>query len=376
MKKSYRIISAALCAVLSVSLLNGCSLPGIQKNTQQTDSSDSSESSEEETEKLDPVIENAGDYVTLADYSTVTLKTSDIEDEIESNKNETLESYATYKKIKTGKVEDGDTVNIYYVGKLDGEAFDGGTCSKKTNPEGYDLEIGSGTFVDGFEDALIGKKIGKTYKIKVTFPETYTQNEDLAGQDTVFTVTINYKQGKKILPEFNNKFVKKYLTSYKSVKDYEKKTRKTIIQNLAIKQVVNDSTVDSYPEERVTAKIESMRSVIEESLTSAGSSIETYLEAQGMTEEDYETQLESSAKDDIGTQLIYYAIAQKEGLEVEESEYEEALETYLSNYNCDSEEDLDDLFLSYYGSDAKTVLYMNIMYSNIAEFLAERVEEE
>jgi trigger factor len=127
------------------------------------------------------------DYVTLGEYKGLNVSLEemkvtdeDVEDEIAYN----MRLSEIYESLEEGTVHDGDVANIDYEGKLDGEAFDGGTA------KGYDLEIGSGTFIDGFEDGLIGVAVGDTVDLTLTFPENYS-NEDLAGQETVFTVTVN-----------------------------------------------------------------------------------------------------------------------------------------------------------------------------------------
>ncbi|MBQ7089512.1 MAG: FKBP-type peptidyl-prolyl cis-trans isomerase, partial [Clostridia bacterium] len=106
-------------------------------------------------------------------------------------------SYVTYEEdIKEGTVQKGDTCAIDYIGKKDGVAFEGGTGS-------YDLEIGSGSFIPGFEEGLIGKKIGSTVDLNLTFPENYG-NEELNGQDVVFTVTIKKVTTRKVYKELTD----------------------------------------------------------------------------------------------------------------------------------------------------------------------------
>lgn len=165
MKNTKKLLTVFLCAGLTVSSLTGCAAGDRLKNAI-TNGKSSSKKSESSTSELTE-IKNAKSYITLSDYKTINLKTADIDKQVESKIAQDLESYTSYKKIKKGKVKKGDTVNIYYEGKVDGKAFDGGSLTKETSPEGYDLEIGSGTFIAGFEDQLIGKTIGKTYDINV-----------------------------------------------------------------------------------------------------------------------------------------------------------------------------------------------------------------
>ena len=189
MKKKNKML-IILAAVLVVLVL-ACAVLGSMYATKSGLFKSSKKQVTEKEKEVDPVIKDAAKYVTLADYKNIVLKKADIDKELQSQIDKALDDYAVYKKIKSGKVKKGDTVNIYYVGKLDGEAFDGGSCTKETNPEGYNLEIGGGAFIPGFEDALIGKQVGKTHDINVTFPESYSNNPDLAGKPAVFTFTIN-----------------------------------------------------------------------------------------------------------------------------------------------------------------------------------------
>ena len=126
-------------------------------------------------------------YVTLGEYKGLTVDTAaeDYKEAYDSFAQSDAEEKQLYSQKTEGKVANGDVANIDYEGKKDGVAFDGGTA------QGYDLTIGSGQFIPGFEDGLIGKEIGSTVDLNLTFPEGY-QSAELAGQDVVFTVKINY----------------------------------------------------------------------------------------------------------------------------------------------------------------------------------------
>lgn len=369
MRKTKKILAMSLCACLTIAAFTGCGVIDDLKNAI-TNQENSSEEKEE-----NPLIENAKSYIDLANYTTISLKTADIDEQLQSKIDEELDSQATYKKIKKGKVKSGDTVNIYYVGKVDGEAFDGGSCTKDTNPDGYDLTIGSQTFIDGFEDALIGKSIGKTYDINVTFPDSYSANADLAGKDAVFTVTINSKQGKKIKQKFTDKFVKKYLTDYESAEDYKTQNRASIIRSMAIAKVCEDTKVNDYPEDKIESMETQLKTSIEAYLSQNNVTLDDYLANMNTTEEEYQKQVEETAKEDVANQLVYNAIAQAENLEITEDEYQEELETYLTNYSCEKESDLDDTFKKTYGTTAKKIIYNDLLYQKVADYLVNNVKE-
>lgn len=166
----------------------------------------------------------ASDYVDLPDYSNIPVsvpaKHEVTDDEVESMVQYQLSGDASYQEVE-GKttVESGDTVNIDYVGKKDGKAFDGGTASD------YNLTIGSNSFIDGFEDGLIGKKVGETVDLDLTFPTDYS-NADLAGQDVVFTVTIN-KIVELVTPELTDDWVaKQNITGVSTVDEFRTYIRK------------------------------------------------------------------------------------------------------------------------------------------------------
>ena len=139
------------------------------------------------------------DYVTLPeDFASVAIKRSDVEptsEEVEEQISDLLSQYSSTEHITDRAAADGDTVNINYVGSVNNVEFTGGSA------ENYDLTLGSGTFIDGFEDGLIGKKIGDTVDLNLTFPKDYSST-DLAGKEVVFTVKINsVKRAPKLTDE-------------------------------------------------------------------------------------------------------------------------------------------------------------------------------
>ncbi len=152
----------------------------------------------------------ATDYVTLPDdYADITISADlgqvsddDINDYIDSN---VLSNFATTNEVKDRAAADGDTVNIDYVGRIDGVAFDGGD----TKGNGADLTLGSGTYIDDFEDQIVGHTPGETFDVTVTFPEDYG-NEDLNGKEAVFETTLNYIK-ESVTPELTDDWVKENL---------------------------------------------------------------------------------------------------------------------------------------------------------------------
>lgn len=353
-KFSKLALSVLLCAAMTVS--TGCSL----------------------TDKVSDLFKkekSSSDYVTLGKYDSISLKKSEVDEKVQAQIDETLDEYSDYKKLKKGKVKKGDTVNIYYVGRMNGKKFDGGSCTKKTNPAGFDLTIGSNSFIEGFEDGLIGASVGDTVKVKTTFPDPYPNNPDYANKKAEFTVTINYLRGDKVIPELDDEFVTTNLTAYKSVDEYKSTLRSHSTEDMAWDAVYEASEVKEYPQDKVDAMYDQLYTSIVYYLQQNNYQLSDYLSAQNATSEDFKKQLQDTAKEDVGKQLVYGAIAEKENLAVTEKEYQSELKDYLSTYNCEDEEALNKLFQNYYGTDAQTIIMDDLLFKKVKSFLAENVKE-
>ena len=197
-----KFATIALAVVLSMGILTGCgsSKKAAEATTEVKEETVDYGQGLNEDGTLEGV--KATDYVTVCDYSAlkipkkeVKVSDSDVQTEIDT-------ILSSYNQVTDRKVKKGDTVNIDYKGMVDGKEFDGGTAS------GASLKIGSGTFIDGFEDQLIGKMPGETVQVKVTFPKDY-QGKEVAGKDAVFETTINYIDE---TPKLTDKFVKEKLS--------------------------------------------------------------------------------------------------------------------------------------------------------------------
>lgn len=168
-----------------------------------------------------------GKITKLGNYKGVEIAKDNVEvsdDEVQSEIDNLLASYPEYQKLDKTTVRGRRLGQYRFVGKKDGEAFEGGSSSEG----GYDLLIGSGSFIDGFEDGLIGKNVGDSFELPLTFPDTYTPNPDLAGQDVVFDVTINAIE-EQVDAEWNDAFVQKN-TDYETVDEYVAATKESLQQ--------------------------------------------------------------------------------------------------------------------------------------------------
>lgn len=236
----------------------------------------------------------------------VKVTDEDVQAEIDSR----LAGAATTKTVKKGKVKKGDTIVIDYTGRIDGKEFDGGSAQDQ------DLEIGSGAMIPGFEDGLIGKKVGKTCKINVTFPEDY-QSTEVAGKDAEFEIKIKSKK-ETVTPKYDEKFIKKN-SKYKNKKDYEKSIKKELTEQKKEEaedqlredlwsKVLEKTKVKKYPKELLKEETEIMKQQYEQMASQYGTSPEQ----MGITEDQYK----EFAKESLKEKLALHAIAKKEHLKV------------------------------------------------------------
>ena len=243
------------------------------------------------------------DYVTLPDTESFTLSDdattvsdSDIDDYISNN---ILSNYKTTNEITNRAAENGDTVNIDFAGSIDGVAFDGGTGSD------YDLTLGSGTFIDGFEDQIVGHMPGETFDVNVTFPDDY-QATNLAGKDAVFATTLNYIN-EDVTPDLTDDWVSSNLAESMGMNNVAE--LKTFVSNsLLFNQEANELYGQLYFTNTVLYQpylYAQMRGVsLETMLSQAGySSVDEYLENS-----------ESSKQNMIKQILIMQALAEKNNI--------------------------------------------------------------
>lgn len=340
-----------MAAVLSLTLMAaGCS-NGDTKTTEAGTEAASETSSEAEssaeTEAAERPDYRALDYVTLGEYKglPVTLASTAVTDEeIDAEITSTLSQKEKLETLEEGTVEEGDIANIDYEGTKDGEAFDGGT------DKGYDLTIGSGTFIEGFEEGLVGKNIGESVDLNLTFPENY-QSTELAGQDVVFHVTIN---SVKRAPELTDELAAEISDSqYKTVEEYRASIEATLKESKAssrdsqkindlMTQVYNNATINDYPAELVAfvkqQYIDYYTQYADQSEMSLSDFIEQNLQT---TEEEFNTSMEEMAKQSLRQELLLKAIAETENLELTDEEYQSMAQKYADQMGLDGVEGLE-----------------------------------
>lgn len=371
-KKIVAVIAAAAVVVLvCVAVLVGRKIAGQKGDSSQQEETTSQEGTQEvkDMPSLDDI--DVASCVTLPEYKGIT-----VEKQVTPVTDEDVDTTITYSlsysplevSDENAKVEEGDTVNIDYTGTLDGKEFDGGSA------EDTDLMIGSGQFIEGFESGLVGHVKGDTVELNLTFPEDYT--EDLAGKDVVFTVTINAI--KRPLTEITEEWVQAN-SDCKTIEEYRESVRKDLeeynnnlaeenLQTQAWQQVVTDSTVNEYPEKLM----EYGRSVFEDQVTSnaqaSGQTLEEFVEAQGMTQEEYEEQKEEYSKNIVAQMLVMKAITDAENFTEEDEEYQKILDAYLAQYGLEEDE--------FYEQNGKQNVYQSIMLQRVCQLIMDEANIE
>jgi trigger factor len=262
------------------------------------------------------------DYVELYDYDSFAIpsETHNISDEAVQNEVDTLlANYSTSEEITDRAIIDGDTVNIDYVGSVDGVTFDGGS----TDGAGTEVTVGETNYIDDFIEQLIGHSPGETFDINVTFPEDYGQ-DDLNGKDAVFVTTINYIV-KTVNPELTDAFVVENLSeeygwnTISEMRDgLSTNLQKIAIQNYIQDYLSSDVTVKSAPDSLVEYQVNSMKKYYQDSAESYGMELEEFLSAYvGVSTLD--ELITSSADDNMKaaqTSLIIQAIAEEQKITV------------------------------------------------------------
>lgn len=261
-------------------------------------------------------------YVTVGEYKGLTFEKANTEitqDEVDSYINSVLESQAKPVEVKDRAVKDGDIVNIDYRGLLNGEAFEGGTAQAQT------LTIGSGQFIPGFEEGLVGAMPGTQKNLDVTFPDPYASPE-LAGKAVVFEVTVNFihGEGDPILPELNDEWVAAN-TSNKTVAEYRdfvmndlKTQRESEAENIEnstmLDKIIASSTFNEIPEERIQAEVDAANDYYNQYAAMFGMTVPDLLVSFGMDEETFNAENRASAEEYVKQSLVIEEIAAKENI--------------------------------------------------------------
>ena len=313
--------------------------------------------------------------VGLGKYKGVEVEKIDTavsDEEVEEELKREQEKNASIKEVTDRAVADGDQVNINFEGFVDGVAFEGG------KGENYPLGIGSGSFIPGFEEQLIGAEIGKEVEVNVTFPENY-QAEDLAGKAAVFKCTV-LKINEKILPELNDEFADD-VSEFSTLEEYKADIRKNLEakkaekartekENKVIDAIIADSDIE-IPEPMLRSQQEQIVDEFAQRLQSQGLSIDQYFTYMGTTREKMVEDSKDQADKRIRTRLVLEEIVKAENIVADDEDFEKELTQLAEAYGTDI-----DTVKKIFGDKDKDRMMEDIAVQKALTFVSESAVEK
>ncbi len=344
MYKGLKKIKYIVLAAMSLCLLTGCDKEE-NKTTEKTTIATQTEAVSEELsiEITDSDTESVVEEISQQDYidkyavygdlgtykglEYTETKTEITDDMVQAQVDAFISAYATdTREILVGTTENGDTVNIDFVGSIDGVEFAGGS----SGDSGYTLTLGSGTMIEGFEEQIVGHDVGEIFDINVTFPENYG-SEELAGKDAVFKITINYIV-ESVLPDYTDEFVADN-TEYATIEEFEQAIRDNLTENYAqydmsvnknvlFEMVINNTTIESTPDDEINSMVQDTMTDVDLMADSYGYDLVTYISlVYGMSSEDeFEKYVSEMATQYVKEKIVICAIAKEENIMVSEEE--------------------------------------------------------
>ncbi|RSK28051.1 trigger factor [Bacillus sp. HMF5848] len=281
--------------------------------------------------------------VALGDYKGLEVEAIDTtvtDEDVDNELKGFQERQAELVVREEGAVETGDTVVMDFEGFVDGEAFEGGAS------ENYSLEIGSGQFIPGFEDQLVGLATGDEKEVEVTFPEEY-HSEELAGKPAVFKVKI-HEIKTKTLPELDDELAKDIDDSVETLEELKTKTRERLesqkkqdadnqLRDALVEKATENATVD-IPEAMINTEIEQMLQQFEQRLSQQGLNLELYYQFSGQDEEALREQMKADAQTRVKANLVLEAIASAENIEVTDEDVQAEIDKLAEMYQRPADE--------------------------------------
>ena len=299
------------------------------------------------------------------------IDTTVTDEEVDAEINKERENNARNITVEDRPVKDGDMTTLDFEGFVDGVAFEGG------KGENYPLTIGSGAFIPGFEEQLVGAEIGKEMEVKVTFPEDY-QAENLKGKDAVFKCTIKEIKEKQ-LPELDDEFASE-VSEFETLAEYKEDIKKNLTEkkekdaknakeDAAIQAAVEASEME-IPEAMLETQQRQMVDEFAQRITMQGLSMEQYFQFTGTNYQQMVEQVKPQAEERIKSRLVLEAIAKAENIEVTEEDYEKELETMADVYQMEL-----DKVKELMGEREKKNIMQDLAVRKAAEFVAENAKE-
>ncbi len=316
-----------MCGLMVTVLAAGCSKKQGDDNTSAAESQTESSVAEEQAAEID-----LGEVTSLGEYKGLEVTKMSIEvtdEELDARIQSILDANPEYVAVTDRAAENGDIVDIDYVGMKDGVAFDGGTA------QGYKLELGSHSFIDGFEEGLVGANVGDEKSLNLTFPEQY-HSAELAGQEVVFDVTVNGIEEKRDAVLDDN-FVQR-MSDFSTVDEFKADTQADIVkekETLADQQLESDLFLMAVENSEFKVNPEAVENQYNNQLNyynsmvnMYGMELSEYVSMFGMTEEQFQEDLKNAAETSVKQQLLVQAIAENEGFQVEDADREIVAEQY------------------------------------------------
>ena len=312
--------------------------------------------------------------VKLGKYKGVKIDKIDTEvteEDVDAEINRERENNARNITVEDRPVKDGDMTVLDFEGFVDGVAFEGG------KGENYPLTIGSGAFIPGFEEQLVGAEIGKEVEVKVTFPEDY-QTEELKGKDAVFKCTVREIKEKE-LPELDDEFASEVsefdtLAEYradvkKNLAEKKEKDAKNAREDAAIKAAVAEAEME-IPEAMLETQQRQMVDEFAQRISMQGISMEQYFQFTGTSYQQLVDQVKPQAEERIKSRLVLEAVAKAENIEATEEDYEKELDTMAEVYQTEK-----DKVRELMGDREKKNIMQDLAVRKAAEFVAENAKE-
>lgn len=257
-----------------------------------------------------------GDYITLGEFPNVAYDADKVAEAYKEEADAIASKFKTIESITDRPVEEGDTVKIDYVGKINGEEFEGGSAN------GTELEIGSDTFIAGFEDGLIGKNLNEEVTLNLVFPEDY-KSADLAGKDVVFTVKINAISA-NIIPELTDSMVQE-ATNYESVSAYADAVREQIARDQLWEAYLDSCKVIKYPKAETKKYYDRLLDSYSQVAVYNGMTLEAMVTSYYgySTMDDFLAYAMSISMSSVKEEMVLYYTARTYGIEITDEGYEE-----------------------------------------------------